>query len=75
MSAVVGHVPGGWGLLEFIVTNALSGDGQVLSGIVLFRAVYYLFPLFVGLLIFLIDEVRGRRRTRGADQPVEAYRT
>ena len=71
MSAVVGHVPGGWGLLEYIVTNALSDDGQVLSGIVLFRAIYYLFPLFVGLLVFVIDEVRGRRR---ADQPVGAYR-
>lgn len=74
MSAVVGHIPGGWGLLEYIVTNALSGDGQVLSGIVLFRAIYYLFPLFVGLLVFVVDEIRGRRRAGMADQPAGAYR-
>ena len=74
MSAVVGHVPGGWGLLEYIVTNALSDDGQVLSGIVLFRAIYYLFPLLVGLLVFVIDELRGRRQAGRADQPAGAYR-
>lgn len=75
MSAVIGHVPGGWGLLEFIVTNALSGDRQVLSGIVLFRAVYYLLPLLVGLLVFVTDELRSRRRANRAEQPATAYRT
>lgn len=74
MSAVIGHVPGGWGLLEFIVTSALSGDGQVLSGIVLFRAIYYLLPLFAGLLVFLADEFRSRRRTSRAAHPAAAYR-
>lgn len=74
MSAVVGHVPGGWGLLEFIVTNALSGGGhQVLSGLVLFRAIYYLLPLLVGLLVFAADELHSRRANR-AEQPTTAYR-
>lgn len=75
MSAVVGHVPGGWGLLEYIVTNALSDDSQVISGIVLFRAVYYLVPLFVGLLVFVIDELRARRQAGRAEEPAAAYRT
>lgn len=75
MSAVVGHVPGGWGLLEFIVTSALSEGGhQVLSGIVLFRAIYYLLPLLVGLLVFVADELRSRRRANRTEQPAAAYR-
>jgi len=61
MTALIGHVPGGWGVLEFIATTTLSG-GEILAGIVLFRAVYYLVPLFVGLLIFLIDEIIARRK-------------
>ncbi|WP_298724609.1 YbhN family protein [uncultured Ferrovibrio sp.] len=59
LSAVIGHVPGGWGVLEYIVTTALT-DGKVLSGVVLFRAIYYFVPLGAGLLIFLADEVQHR---------------
>lgn len=69
MSAVIGHVPGGWGLLEFIITSALSEEGhQVLSGVILFRAIYYLLPLLVGLLVFLADELR-RRHVKRAGEP------
>lgn len=60
LSAVIGHVPGGWGVLEYIVTTALT-DGQVLSGVVLFRAIYYFIPLGAGLLVFLADELQNRR--------------
>lgn len=60
LSAAVGHVPGGWGVLEYIVTTALDG-GAVLSGVILFRAIYYLVPCGAGLLVFLVDELRHRR--------------
>jgi uncharacterized membrane protein YbhN (UPF0104 family) len=56
MTALIGHVPGGWGVLEYITTTSLDG-GNVLAGVVLFRAVYYLVPLLLGLTVFLIDEI------------------
>jgi glycosyltransferase 2 family protein len=63
MSALVGHVPGGWGVLEYIVTNALDGP-HVLAGLIIFRASYYLLPLTIGVAIFILDEVTGRRMSR-----------
>ncbi|MGE5538148.1 MAG: lysylphosphatidylglycerol synthase transmembrane domain-containing protein [Gemmatimonas sp.] len=62
VSALVGHVPGGWGLFEYIVTESLD-DPKVIAGVVLFRAVYFLMPLAIGLGTFLSDEI-GRRRAR-----------
>jgi uncharacterized membrane protein YbhN (UPF0104 family) len=61
MTALIGHVPGGWGVLEYITTTSLSG-GEVLAGIVLFRAVYYLVPLLLGLVVFLVDEIVSRHK-------------
>lgn len=63
ISALVGHVPGGWGLIEYIVTSALEGP-HLLAGLIVFRATYYLLPLAVGIGIFVADEVSGGRRRR-----------
>lgn len=73
MSALVGHVPGGWGLIEYIVTSALDGP-QLLAGLIIFRASYYLLPLAVGLGIFVMDEVSGRRGPRRAMRSATASR-
>jgi len=62
-SALVAHVPGGWGLLEYVFTKSFEGPG-VVTGLLLFRAIYYLLPLFIGLAVWLIDEIAGRRATR-----------
>jgi uncharacterized membrane protein YbhN (UPF0104 family) len=59
--ALIGHVPGGWGVLEYVTTTSLGGK-DVLAGVVLFRAVYYLIPLVLGLFIFLIDEIISYRK-------------
>ena len=61
MTALIGHVPGGWGVLEYITTTSLSGT-EVLAGVVLFRAVYYLVPLVVGLVVFFVDEIISYHR-------------
>ena len=60
MSALIGHVPGGWGVIEYIITSALEGP-QLLAGLIIFRAAYYLVPMAVGVAIFVLDEVAGRR--------------
>jgi uncharacterized membrane protein YbhN (UPF0104 family) len=62
VAALIAHVPGGWGVLEYIVTTVLA-DPRVLAGIVLYRAIYYLVPLGIGLAVFVGDELAARRRT------------
>jgi uncharacterized membrane protein YbhN (UPF0104 family) len=62
VSALLGHVPGGWGVFEYIVTESID-DPKVIAGVVLFRAIYFLLPLAVGLVTLLSDEI-GRRRAR-----------
>lgn len=60
VAALIGHVPGGWGVFEYVVTQALSGS-NVVAGVVVFRAVYFLLPFAVGATLFLYDELAGRR--------------
>jgi uncharacterized membrane protein YbhN (UPF0104 family) len=51
-SAILAHVPGSLGLLEYVFATAFSGPG-VVTELLLFRAIYYLLPLFVGVAIWL----------------------
>jgi uncharacterized membrane protein YbhN (UPF0104 family) len=69
-AALIGHVPGGWGVLEYVLTSALE-QPHLIAGILVFRSIYYLVPLFVGLGIFLQDEMAGLRRRvmQGKDKP------
>jgi glycosyltransferase 2 family protein len=60
-ASVVGHVPGGWGVLEFIVLHHLSGTDAA-AGLLVFRVLYYLVPLLLGLGIFVTDEILRRRQ-------------
>ncbi|HEU0070860.1 MAG TPA: YbhN family protein [Alphaproteobacteria bacterium] len=70
-SALVGHVPGGWGVLEYVFTSTYSGAG-VVTGLLLFRAIYYLLPMFVGFGVWLIDEIAGRRAHRQEPHQLKA---
>ncbi|MFN4282506.1 MAG: YbhN family protein [Alphaproteobacteria bacterium] len=70
-SALLAHVPGGWGVLEYVFTNSFAGAG-VVTGLLLFRAIYYLLPLFVGLGVWLIDEIAGRRQAQEEDNHLKA---
>ena len=66
-TAVIGHVPGGWGVLEYVLTAALD-QPHLIAGILAFRTIYYLAPLFIGLGLFAQDEIAGLRdRTSGED--------
>ena len=57
-AAIAGHVPGGWGVLEFVMSSVIPGAG-VLAGLTIFRAVYYLVPLVVGIGVFLASEAQA----------------
>jgi len=58
------HVPGGLGVFEGLMVLLLRpslGSGQLLPVLVVFRAVYYLLPLAVALIILVGDELHQRR--------------
>jgi uncharacterized membrane protein YbhN (UPF0104 family) len=53
---IASHVPGGIGVLEGIMLSLLPGV-SVLAGLLIFRVLYYLVPLALGLTLFLLSEV------------------
>lgn len=53
---IASHVPGGVGVLEAIVLSLLPG-ASVVAAVLLFRVIYYLVPLALGLPILALSEV------------------
>lgn len=60
VAALISHVPGGLGVIEAVVIYLLP-QAPFLSAVILFRAVYYLLPLPIGLTLFLVSELYYRR--------------
>ena len=62
--ALASHVPGGMGVFEGLMVLLLKPSMPamtLLPALIVYRAVYYLFPLAVALLILVTDELRQRR--------------
>jgi phosphatidylglycerol lysyltransferase len=62
--ALLSHVPGGVGVFEGLMVLLLKpyvGPAELLPALVVFRAVYYLLPLVVALVVLVADEARQRR--------------
>src|SRR6185295_7823911 len=58
------HVPGGMGVFEGLMVVLLKPyltSGQLLPALVAYRAIYYLLPLTVAMVVLVADEVRQRR--------------
>jgi phosphatidylglycerol lysyltransferase len=65
---MISHVPGGVGVFEglmVVLSKPYLTSGQLLPALVVFRAVYYLVPLLVGLIGLVADEA-WQQRTRVA---------
>jgi len=65
-AAILSHVPGGLGVIEAVVTYLLP-QANILGAVLLFRAVYYLLPLPLGLLSFLAAELYYRAHGAAAN--------
>jgi phosphatidylglycerol lysyltransferase len=67
---VISHVPGGLGVFEAVVLLAYGGHaplGQVAGALVLYRAIYFIAPLFAAMALLALYEMRsGFRATVGA---------
>jgi phosphatidylglycerol lysyltransferase len=66
VAGLVSHVPGGLGVFEFAFVALLSGyvePTRLLSAVIVFRIIYYLFPLAIALVLLATNELaRGGSR-------------
>ncbi|MBX6373110.1 MAG: UPF0104 family protein [Acetobacteraceae bacterium] len=70
VAAIVTHVPGGLGVIEGVVLLLLPQPG-VVGALIAFRVAYYLVPLGLGGLLFLLAELAMRH---GQAPPVQEPR-
>jgi uncharacterized membrane protein YbhN (UPF0104 family) len=64
VAGVVTHVPAGLGVLEAVFVALLShqvAQGKLLGALLAYRALYYLLPLLVATVAYLVTELRARR--------------
>lgn len=69
MAGLITHVPAALGVLEAVFLALLGNEmseGRLLGALLAYRAVYYLLPLAVASVFFLVTEVRMRHARRGA---------
>lgn len=66
-AALVSYAPGGLGVLELVFLKGMSNapPAQVLAALVVFRLLYLVIPLLIGLVIVVVFE-RGRLLTEDA---------
>ena len=65
-AGVLSHVPGGLGVFETIMLLSLSrffSGPQILGALVIYRAIYYLIPFGVAVVLLAAFELRTRPRT------------
>lgn len=64
--AGISMVPGGLGVFEMVILHCLpntNSQPEILSALIAFRAIYYLFPFLVATLLLGGFEISNRRKT------------
>jgi uncharacterized membrane protein YbhN (UPF0104 family) len=64
LSGLVSHVPGGIGVLEYVISKLVTG-GDVLGALIAFRIIYFLVPLMLAITLLIATEIFrwGRKRS------------
>jgi glycosyltransferase 2 family protein len=74
-TSLISHVPGGLGVIESVVMYLLPGQ-DLIGPLLVFRFVYFLIPLCIGIMVFLITELayrwKGSRHAKIVDAPARA---
>jgi uncharacterized membrane protein YbhN (UPF0104 family) len=63
IAGVIMHVPAGLGVLEAVFVTLLSDKlpkSELLAALLMYRAIYYLAPLLVATLVYLLVEARAK---------------
>lgn len=69
IAGVISHIPGNLGVLEAVFIALLSHRmprHELLAGLVAYRLVYYLIPLLMAAVIYLVMEARAKKRGQRA---------
>ena len=64
VAGVIAHVPAGLGIFEFVFVALLShvvSEGQLIAALLGYRAIYYIVPLMVASLLYLVMEIHARK--------------
>lgn len=64
IAGVITHIPAGLGVLETIFITLLQGEyskGALLAALIGYRALYFLMPLAIACLVYLVLERQSRR--------------
>lgn len=77
IAGVITHIPAGLGVLETIFITLLQGQyskGALLAALIAYRALYFLLPLAISCVMYLILERKARRGGPGQApaEPAEA---
>ena len=70
VAGVITHIPGNLGVLEAVFVALLSQRmprHDLLAGLVAYRVVYYLAPLLVATVIYLVMEAHAKKSGQGHD--------
>lgn len=67
-AALLSHVPGGLGVIESVIFYLVPG-ANLIAALVVFRAAYFIVPLFFGLIVFALTELWWRRKDMGKRAP------
>lgn len=69
VAGVLTHVPAGLGVLETVFLTLLAQRApvhQLLAALLAYRLIYYLLPLGLALVLYILTELRARRISPGA---------
>jgi uncharacterized membrane protein YbhN (UPF0104 family) len=67
IAGVVAHVPAGLGVFEFVFVALLShivSEGRLIGALLGYRAIYYILPLAIALVMYLVMEWRSKHHRR-----------
>lgn len=72
IAGVIAHIPAGLGVIEAVFFAFLGGQiaqSSLLAALLAYRAVYYLGPLLIALVVYVALEVRARRHRQPTVHP------
>ncbi len=72
VAGVITHIPAGLGVLEAVFLALLQhqvAKSEILAALIGYRAIYFLLPLAVACLMYLVLERRGTQRKAAEQQP------
>ncbi|CAN5530195.1 lysylphosphatidylglycerol synthase domain-containing protein [soil metagenome] len=72
VAGLITHIPGNLGVLEAVFVALLSHrmpQHELLAGLVAYRVIYYLVPLLIASVIYLLMEAKAKKMAQAQDTP------